>query len=95
MVDNWAEMKRIMRKQYVPSSFHMDLKLKLQRLSQGSKGVEEYYKEIKILIIQEKIEKDLEVIMARFLNGLNHAIRDVVELRSLWRWRFFCIWPYR
>ena len=35
-----------MRKQYVPSSFYEDLKLKLQRFSQGSKGMEEYYKEM-------------------------------------------------
>ena len=51
MVDTWAEMKKVMRKRYVPSSFDMDLKLKLQILSQGSKGVDEYYKEMEILII--------------------------------------------
>jgi len=80
MVDTWAYMKRVMRKRYIPSSFHRDLKLKLQRLSQGNKGVDEYYKEMEILIIQAKIEEDLEVTMVRFLNGLNHDIRDVVEL---------------
>ena len=51
MVDTWVEMKKVMRKRYVPSSFDMDLKLKLQILSQGSKGVDEYYKEMEILII--------------------------------------------
>jgi len=51
MVDTWTKMKRVMRKQYVPSSFNKDLKLKQQRLSQGSKGVDEYYKEMEILII--------------------------------------------
>jgi len=75
-------MKRVVRKWYVPSSFHKDLKLKLQRLSQGIKGVDEYYKEMKILTIQAKIEEDPEVTMARFLNGLNHDIRDVVELQD-------------
>ena len=33
LVDTWDEMKRVMRKRYVRSSFHRDLKLKLQRLS--------------------------------------------------------------
>ena len=42
--------------------------------------MDEYYKEMEILIIQAKIEEDLEVTMVRFLNGLNHDIRDVVEL---------------
>lgn len=82
MVDTWTEMKRIMRKRYIPSSFHRDSKLKLQKLSQGSKGVEEYYKEMEVLIIQAKIEEDPEVTMARFLSGLNHDIRDVVELQE-------------
>nr|KYP35535.1 hypothetical protein KK1_043425 [Cajanus cajan] len=58
MVDTWAEMKRIMRKRNVPSSFYRDLKLKLHKLSQGSKGVEQYYKEMEVLIIQAKIEED-------------------------------------
>ncbi|KAK7379836.1 hypothetical protein VNO78_34256 [Psophocarpus tetragonolobus] len=81
-VDTWAEMKKIMRRQYIPSSFHRDIKLKLQKLSQGSKGVEEYYKEMEMLIIQAQIEEDSELTMARFLSGLNHDIRDVVELQE-------------
>ena len=63
-------------------SFHRDLKLKLQRFSQGSKGMEEYYKVMEILIIQAKIKEDPEVTMARFLNGLNHDIKDVVKLQE-------------
>jgi len=58
----------------------MDLKLKLQRLSQGNKGVDIYYKEMEIFIIQAKIEEDPELIMTCFLNGLNSVIKDVVEL---------------
>ena len=30
LVDTWAEMKRVMRKWYIPPNFHRDLKLKLQ-----------------------------------------------------------------
>jgi len=37
-----------MRKRYVPASYTRDLKYKLQKLSQGSKGIEEYYKEIEV-----------------------------------------------
>ena len=56
LVETWVEMKRIMRKRYVPTSYTRDLKFKLQKLSQGSKGVEEYYKEMKVLMIQAKIK---------------------------------------
>ena len=33
-------------------------------------------------MIQAKIEEDEEVTMARFLNGLNSDIHDVVELQE-------------
>jgi len=44
--------------------------------------MEEYYKVMEILIIQAKIKEDPEVTMARFLNGLNHDIKDVVKLQE-------------
>ena len=82
MVDTWTEMKKIMRKRYVPASYSRDLKFKLQKLTQGNKGVEEYFKEMDVLMIQAKIEEDEEVTMARFLNGLTNDIRDIVELQE-------------
>ena len=82
MVDTWAEMKKIMRKWYVPASYSRDLKFKLQKLTQGNKGVEEYFKEMDVLMIQAKIEEDEEVTMTQFLNGLTNDIRDIVELQE-------------
>ena len=66
----------------MPASYTRDLKFKLQKLSQGSKGIEEYYKEMEVLMIQAKIEEDEEVTMVRFLSGLNSDICDVVELQE-------------
>ncbi|XP_029126278.1 uncharacterized protein LOC109793894 [Cajanus cajan] len=82
LVETWAEMKRLMRKRYVLASYARDVKFKLQKLSQGTKGVEEYYKELDLLIMQANIEEDPELTMARFINGLNNDIRDVVELQE-------------
>ncbi|XP_035548687.1 uncharacterized protein LOC118349200 [Juglans regia] len=45
-VDNWEEMKMLMRKRFVPSHYYRGLYQKLQRLIQGSKSVDEYYKEM-------------------------------------------------
>jgi len=67
----------------MPTSYPRDLKFKLPKLSQGSKGVEEYYKEMEVFMIQAKIEEDEKVTMARFLNGLNSDICDVVELQEI------------
>ena len=82
LVDTWGEMKRIMRKRYVPSSYARDLKYRLQKLTQGNKGVEGYFKEMEMLLTQANIEEDPEVTMIRFLNGLTNEIRDIVELQG-------------
>ncbi|XP_050877391.1 uncharacterized protein LOC127081153 [Lathyrus oleraceus] len=73
-------MKRIMRIRFVPSYYHRELHNKLQRLTQGSKSVEEYFKEMEVLKIRANVEEDDEATMARFLHGLNHDISDIVEL---------------
>ena len=43
-------------------------------------SVEEYHKEMKILMIKANVEEDREATMARFLNGLNKNIVDRVDL---------------
>nr|KYP33809.1 hypothetical protein KK1_045315 [Cajanus cajan] len=79
-IDTWAEMRRVMRKRYVPTSYSRTLRLKLQKLTQGSMTVEEYYKEMEMALMRACIEEENEATMVRFLNGLNIDIRDVVEL---------------
>ena len=58
-----------------------DLYLKLQGLNQGYKTVDEYHKEMEIAMIRANIVEDREATMARFLNGLNRDIANVVELQ--------------
>ncbi|KAL4376552.1 hypothetical protein GQ457_02G026320 [Hibiscus cannabinus] len=74
-------MKRIMRKRFVPSHYHRDLFQKLQGLKQGSRSVEDYFKEMEMAMMRANIEEDREATMARFLNGLNIEIANVVELQ--------------
>jgi len=42
--------------------------------------MEEYFKEMEVTIIKAGMNEENEATMTRFLNGLNHDIRDVVEL---------------
>ncbi|CAJ2633435.1 unnamed protein product [Trifolium pratense] len=79
-IGSWEEIKRIMRRRFVPSYYHRDLQNILQRLTQGSKSVEEYFKEMEVLKIRANVEEDDEATMARFLHGLNRDISDIVEL---------------
>jgi len=81
-IDTWIEMRKVMRKRYVPTSYNRTMRQKLQRLSQGSLTLEEYYKEMKITLMRANIEEETEDTMARFLSGLNLDIRDVVELHE-------------
>jgi hypothetical protein len=56
-----------------------DLFNKLQKLTQGTKSVEEYYKEIEVIVMRAKVEEAEEQTIARFFNGLNFPIRRIVE----------------
>ncbi|KAL4309129.1 hypothetical protein GQ457_01G020330 [Hibiscus cannabinus] len=60
-VRDWAEMKRIMRRRFVPSHYHRDLFQKLQGLRQGSRSVEDYFKEMEMSMMRANIVEDREV----------------------------------
>ena len=65
----------------MPNHYYRDLYMKLQGLNQGSRYVDEYFKEMEIAMIWANVIEDREATMARFLNGLNKDIADVVELQ--------------
>ena len=79
-IDTWEEMKQAMRRRFVPSQYQRDLRNRLQRLSQGTRTVDEYYKEMELLLVRARIHEDEESKMARFLHGLNNEISDFVEM---------------
>ena len=60
-IETWEEMKAIMRSQFIPSHYHRDLFQKLQSLTQGSKSVEDYYKEMEIAMIRANVKEDREL----------------------------------
>ena len=81
-IDTWDEMKRVMRRRFILRHYYRELYQLLQNLTQGSKSVEDYYKEMEMAMIRANIEEDRKVTMARFLAGLNCDIRDAVELQD-------------
>jgi len=80
-IEAWEEMKAVMRKRFVLSHYYRDLYLKLQNLRQGSRSVEEYFKEMEMAMIRANITEEREATMAQFLCGLNREIANVVELQ--------------
>jgi hypothetical protein len=80
-VETWGELKALMRRRFVPSHFYRDLYQKLQNLTQGSRSVEDYHKEMEVAMIRANVEEDREATMARFFSGLNRDIVNVIELQ--------------
>ncbi|XP_061353685.1 uncharacterized protein LOC133298423 [Gastrolobium bilobum] len=80
-IETWEDMKAVMRRRFIPSHYHRDLFQKLQSLTQGSKSVEDYFKEMETSMIRANVDEDREATMARFLLGLNRDIANVVELQ--------------
>ncbi|KAH0657921.1 hypothetical protein KY289_026669 [Solanum tuberosum] len=81
-IATWAEMKRVMRKRFIPSYFLRDLQSRLQHLKQGSMSVDEYFKSMDMAMIQANCMEEEEATIARFLNGLNTEIANVVEIQQ-------------
>ncbi|RDX90467.1 hypothetical protein CR513_27661, partial [Mucuna pruriens] len=56
-IESWHELRREMRDRLVPTSYVMDMHNELQRLYQGSKSVEEYFKEITVALVRAQVLK--------------------------------------
>lgn len=54
---------------------------KLQKLTQGTRSVERYYKEIQVVMIRVNVEEDKEATMTRSLSCLNIETANVIELQ--------------
>jgi len=80
-VASWEEMKVLIRRQFLPNHYYRDLYMKLQCLNQGSRSVDEYFREMENVMICDNVIEDREATMARFLNGLNRDIANVVKLQ--------------
>jgi len=59
-INTWEEMKQVMRRRFVLSSYQHDLRNRLQMLKQGKRSVDEYYKEMELLLVQIGIREDPE-----------------------------------
>jgi hypothetical protein len=80
-IETWGGLKALMTRRFVPSHYYRDLYQKLQNLTQGSRSVTDYHKEMEVAMIRANVEEDREATMARFLSGLNRDIANVVELQ--------------
>ena len=82
LITTWQQTKGAMRKRFVPSHYHRLLHQRLQSLSQGNRSVEDYYKEMEMLMMRLSMNEDREATMETFLGGLNREIANQLELQQ-------------
>ncbi|KAK1653346.1 hypothetical protein QYE76_071151 [Lolium multiflorum] len=80
-IDTWEEMKEEMHARFVPTHYMTDLFNKLQKLKQGTKTVEEFFKEMELTMMRANIQESESQTIARFFNGLNYPIKRIVEFQ--------------
>ena len=71
-----------MKLRFVPRYYQRDMRLKLQRLNQGSKIVEKHYQELLIGLARSNIQEDEMDKCSRFFGGLRHEIQDVLDYKN-------------
>ena len=54
--------------------------LNLQRLQQGPRSVDEYFKDLEVTLTKMNMHETKESKIARFVSGLRREIQNVVEL---------------
>ena len=49
-INSWTTLKTIMRRRFIPRHYHRELYQRLQILRQGTKSIEDYHKEMEMLM---------------------------------------------
>ena len=80
-INSWVALKFVMKRRFVPVHHQRELYQKLQYLRQGIKTIEDYFKEMEMLMARLDLQEEMEATMSRFLRGMNKEIADRVELQ--------------
>jgi len=79
-VVSWYDLKECMRARFVPPHYKKELLLKLQRLHQGPRTVDEYFKDLETTLTKINMHDSEKSKITRFVSGLRREIQDIVEL---------------
>jgi len=76
VVVSWNDLKECMCARFVPPHYRKELLLKLQRLQQGPRSVDEYFKDLETTLTKIDMHENEESKIARFVSGLIREIQD-------------------
>lgn len=80
-IRGWEQLKKHMRKKFIPSDYVQGLYLKLQSFKQGNNTVEQYLTEFEKMCLTCDLDEKDEYKTARFVAGLNEYIQDKVDVQ--------------
>ena len=72
-------MNQHLQARFVPRHYKCSLFEKLTGLRQGMKSIDEYHKDMETIMIHADVHENEEQTMARFLAGMNHAVKRIVN----------------
>ncbi|CAL1388706.1 unnamed protein product [Linum trigynum] len=81
-VTDWEELRGLMRDRFVMAYYQRELHESLQAIRQEGRSVDEYFRELELLLMRTDVREDREATIARFLHGMNREITQEVDLRS-------------
>ncbi|KAK1558086.1 hypothetical protein QYE76_016524 [Lolium multiflorum] len=79
---SWGSQRTCELHAIIPQHYKTDLFNKLQKLKQGTKTVEEFFKEMELTMMRANIQESENQTIARFFNGLNYPIKRIVEFQQ-------------
>ncbi|KAL2932191.1 Non-structural maintenance of chromosomes element 1-like protein, partial [Bienertia sinuspersici] len=78
-INTWTDLKRKMRRAFLPADYEQEQYLKLQSLEQGNLSVHDYTKDFERLGLLCNMEEREQLTIARYIKGLNRYIANRVE----------------
>ncbi|XP_077249604.1 uncharacterized protein LOC143889310 [Tasmannia lanceolata] len=77
-------MEDKIRKYFLPKGYKRDLYRRYQNLRQGTRSVEQYTNEFNELVIRNNIQDPEEMLMNKYLGGLQLHIQDTLDVLDIW-----------
>ena len=78
---SWPKTKRIFRQEFVPPTYTEELQHKLDNTIQGSKSIDEYFKEMKIALRRAGVDDPISM-KFHFMMVLNNNISKTIFLEN-------------
>ncbi|XP_021769846.1 uncharacterized protein LOC110734095 [Chenopodium quinoa] len=79
-IESWMKLKKKMEQRWVPHEYVQDQYVKLTRLAQGERSVDDYVREFEKLSLVCDMQEKEPLKIARFTKGLSKPISNKVDL---------------